>query len=59
MHDPDWRWMRTGATTPWYRSLRLFRQSTAGDWRGVYAAVARELALEVQSAATIKTHRER
>lgn len=28
----DWRWMRGRGDTPWYRSLRLFRQSRAGDW---------------------------
>lgn len=58
MHDPDWRWMRAGDTTPWYRSMRLFRQTTPGDWPGVYAAVARELALEVHAASTFKTHHE-
>jgi hypothetical protein len=43
MHEPDWRWMRHGADTPWYRSLRLFRQSVRGDWHGVYICVAEEL----------------
>jgi Bacterial transcriptional activator domain len=59
MHDPDWRWMRAGETTPWYRCMRLFRQKTLGDWPGVYADVARELALEAQAASTVKRHRER
>jgi tetratricopeptide (TPR) repeat protein len=40
----DWRWMRGRADSPWYPTARLFRQSQIGDWDGVIAAVARELA---------------
>ena len=29
---PCWRWMLDGNTTPWYPSMRLFRQATIGDW---------------------------
>lgn len=44
MQHPDWRWMEEGSGTPWYSSMRLFRQGRPGDWAGVYAAVAAELA---------------
>jgi hypothetical protein len=30
-HAADWRWME-GKTTPWYPTMRLFRQARAGDW---------------------------
>ena len=40
----DWRWMDAGERTPWYPSMRLFRQKTLGDWDGVFADVRAELA---------------
>ncbi len=40
---PDWRWMLEGDNTPWYPSLRLFRQPSRGDWNSVFKKVAREL----------------
>jgi hypothetical protein len=41
--DCDWRWPRTGGTTFWYPSARLFHQRVAGDWRGVIDDVSRAL----------------
>ena len=29
---PDWRWALRGETTPWYRSMRLFRQTVNDSW---------------------------
>ncbi len=41
----DWRWMRDRRDSPWYPgTLRLFRQSRAGDWRDTVAELAGELA---------------
>ena len=42
-HQADWRWMQEIETTPWYPTMWLFRQSSPGDWAGVFKRVAREL----------------
>ncbi|WP_169717627.1 tetratricopeptide repeat protein [Sporomusa silvacetica] len=39
----EWRWLLTRNDTPWYPTMRLFRQNTPGDWSSVMTAVAREL----------------
>ncbi len=31
----DWRWMESGNRTPWYPTMRLFRQSNPSDWSSV------------------------
>jgi hypothetical protein len=41
---PDWRWMHDRADSPWYPTMRLFRQSRLGDWSDVFARMAAELA---------------
>ena len=41
---PDWRWTLNGETSPWYPTARLFRQTSLGDWDGVIARVAADLA---------------
>ncbi len=40
---PDWRWMLNREDSPWYPTLRLFRQKSRGDWAGVIQAVAQAL----------------
>lgn len=48
---PDWRWTLNGKTSPWYPAARLARQSALGDWDGVIARVADELAHFIAPAA--------
>jgi hypothetical protein len=40
MHVPEWRWLLDRDDSPWYPATRLFRQSCAGDWPGVFARIA-------------------
>ncbi|HLZ77240.1 hypothetical protein [Phenylobacterium sp.] len=42
--NPDWRWLRGRADSPWYPSVRLARQPAPGDWRSAIDRVKRELA---------------
>lgn len=41
---PDWRWLTGRENSPWYPSLRLFRQEVRGDWSDVVARVTGALA---------------
>lgn len=40
---PDWRWMLDREDSPWYPTLRLFRQEKAGDWGPPLTRIARRL----------------
>ena len=40
---PEWRWLLDREDSPWYPTMRIFRQSSAGDWAGVIARVTDEL----------------
>jgi len=40
---PDWRWLQDRADTPWYPTMRLFRQTQHGHWKDVFARMAEEL----------------
>jgi hypothetical protein len=40
---PDWRWMLTREDSPWYPSMRLFRQLEKNEWEEVFKRVAGEL----------------
>ena len=42
--DAEWRWLRDRDDSPWYPTMRLFRQKQRGDWSGVFADMAARLA---------------
>jgi tetratricopeptide (TPR) repeat protein len=42
-HVPDWRWFMGRMDSPWYPSVRLFRQPRTGEWDSVFQAMAAEL----------------
>jgi hypothetical protein len=39
----DWRWLLDREDTPWYPTMRLFRQRRWGDWDDVFGRMAQEL----------------
>ena len=36
---PDWRWLTGRDDSPWYPTMRLFRQKQPGDWTGLFAEI--------------------
>ncbi len=41
--NADWRWMKDRADSPWYPTLRLYRQPVRNDWTPVLDRIARDL----------------
>ena len=52
--SPDWRWRPEGDATPWYPTMRLFRQHKQDDWAGVVSDVVAALA-EVQKGGGLRS----
>jgi tetratricopeptide (TPR) repeat protein len=42
-HAPDWRWMYERTDSPWYPTMRLYRQSAPREWAPVIEAIAGDL----------------
>ena len=51
---PDWRWLEERCDSPWYPTLRLFRQTEAGNWQTVIAEVGTALTQTFNPASTPK-----
>jgi ADP-heptose:LPS heptosyltransferase len=48
-YSADWRWFVDRSDTPWYPTMRLFRQTRPGDWKSVFRQIEEELARLVES----------
>lgn len=49
-YGADWRWLQNRTDSPWYPTMRLFRQESRGDWPAVIDSVAEALQACVKSA---------
>jgi tetratricopeptide (TPR) repeat protein len=43
---PDWRWLLDREDSPWYPTMRLFRQPKTGDWQSVVEKVQHALSID-------------
>ena len=49
-HVPDWRWLLDRNDSPWYPTMRLFRQPKLDDWKGAFAEIEAALIGQMRSA---------
>ena len=47
-YSPDWRWMTGRTDSPWYKTVRLFRQKNFGDWSDVVDEIYSELQVPIR-----------
>ncbi len=57
-YDNCWRWLSGREDSPWYPSLRIFRQERSGDWAPVIARVATALAVAASRPSCSPEHRD-
>jgi hypothetical protein len=53
-HDADWRWMVRREDSPWYPSMRLYRQPEAGNWAPVIGRIVDDLVVSGLSPAPLR-----
>ncbi len=44
----EWRWLTGRTDSPWYPTMRLFRQSSGGDWSSVFTEMKKELSQQIE-----------
>jgi len=42
-HVPDWRWLLDRKDSPWYPAMKLYRQTSIGDWNSVFDRIKLDL----------------
>lgn len=47
--EPDWRWLRERDDSPWYPTMRLFRQQNFSEWSPVFQRMAARIAAGLSS----------
>lgn len=47
-YHADWRWMHNHTDSPWYPTMRLFRQKKDANWRQVIEEINSTLSKEIQ-----------
>ncbi|HVA46445.1 MAG TPA: tetratricopeptide repeat protein [Pirellulales bacterium] len=50
----DWRWMTDRSDSPWYPTMRLFRQPRPGDWKTVFGKVTRALSARIGQTSVVR-----
>jgi ADP-heptose:LPS heptosyltransferase len=46
---PDWRWLSARTDSPWYPTIKLYRQDGVGDWSGALFRLREDLEREFKS----------
>ncbi len=50
---PDWRWLLDRTDSPWYPTMRLFRQKSPGDWTAPFAEIKEQLQQSIAAKPTV------
>jgi FkbM family methyltransferase len=53
---PEWRWLLDREDSPWYPTMRLFRQETDGSWKLVFSKMEQELRSLLDNPSAVQTH---
>jgi hypothetical protein len=51
---PDWRWLMDREDSPWYPTMRLFRQTRPGQWEDVFQRIAEALQRRLAAPAELR-----
>jgi tetratricopeptide (TPR) repeat protein len=53
-YTPDWRWLRDRSDSPWYPTMKLYRQEAVGDWESLLGRLAADLRREISSSPALR-----